>query len=83
MLGYKCRGIAHLHAGDTTLAIADFSQAIRINPKSGSALASRGRAYQGRGDLDSAMTDVDESIRAEPNGPNTYLSYYYVLRLNR
>jgi tetratricopeptide (TPR) repeat protein len=77
MLGYKCRGIAHLHAGDANLAIADFNQAIRINPKSGSALASRGRAYQDKGDLDSAMTDVNESIRAEPNGPNTYLSYYY------
>jgi len=41
VLGYQCRGDVRIHEGDTNLAIDDFSQAIRVNPKSGTALAAR------------------------------------------
>jgi lipoprotein NlpI len=63
---YVNRGLAHAAKGDPR-AIADFSEAIRIEPQHLRALFERGRFYAGAlGDLDHAVQDFDAAIAANP-----------------
>lgn len=47
-------------------AIADFNEAIRIDPQSAFAYFSRGNAYSDNGDYDRAFADYDESLQLRP-----------------
>ena len=48
--GYVNRGIAYLNKGGNDRAIADFTQAIKLDPKSAQAYCNRGIAYAYKGD---------------------------------
>jgi tetratricopeptide (TPR) repeat protein len=48
-------------------ALADYTEAIRLNPHDASAFFGRGSAYYNREDKKSAMADYTEAIRLEPN----------------
>ena len=50
-LAYGRRAVAYVHKGDLARAIADFDQAIRIDPRQARFLVGRGLAYRERGDL--------------------------------
>ena len=52
----------------STVAIADFSELIRIDPKSGGAFANRGEAWRRKGELDLAIADLDRAIALRPRG---------------
>jgi mono/diheme cytochrome c family protein len=52
--------------GDTTAAIADFTEAIRLNPKSASTFNRRGLAYRRSGDLTRAVEDYTSAIALNP-----------------
>jgi len=59
------KGPAGYPAQDVDKAIADFTQAIRIDPKYLQAYTERGRAYMKKGDYDKAIADFTEQIRLE------------------
>jgi tetratricopeptide (TPR) repeat protein len=49
---YYNRGLAYRNKGDYDRAIADYNQAIRLDPKYAAAYNNRGRAYADKGDHD-------------------------------
>jgi len=60
------RGLAYRNKGDFDRAIADLSEAIRLDPKYAEAYYGRGLAYGNKGDLDRAIADYSEAIRLDP-----------------
>jgi tetratricopeptide (TPR) repeat protein len=65
-VSYNDRGIARQHMGDLDGAMADFNQAIRLNPKYSAAYDNRGDIKRRKGDLNGAMADSDEAIKLDP-----------------
>src|SRR5215467_3969259 len=67
---YNNRGYAWSRKGDATRAIADYDQAIRLDPQSILALNNRGDAYSGQGHYDKAIADFDRVLWIDPDyGP--------------
>lgn len=60
------RGIALQAEHDFDRAIADYTDALRLNPEFAHALYNRGLAYQTKGDYDRAIADYTEAIRLDP-----------------
>ena len=69
---YVSRGAVFEKKGDSDRAIADFSEAIRINPRSADAFFIRANAYSRAGDFDRAIADYNETIRIDPNHAKSY-----------
>jgi lipoprotein NlpI len=63
---FNDRGFAYYQKSDLDPAIADFEQAIRLDPKNAVAFNNRGLIYQARGELDRAIADYNETIRLDP-----------------
>jgi tetratricopeptide (TPR) repeat protein len=61
------RGVAFEQKGDFENAIANFTEAIRIDPNYALAFYDRGKSYKGKGDLAQAVADYGEAIRIDPN----------------
>jgi tetratricopeptide (TPR) repeat protein len=57
------RGSAYQGKGDLERAIADFTEAIRLQPRHAIAYASRATAYEARGERDRAAADYSEAVR--------------------
>ena len=60
--------------GDTDRAIADYTEAIRLDPKLANAYNNRGTAYRDKGDTDRAIADFTEAIRLDPKYANAYVN---------
>jgi tetratricopeptide (TPR) repeat protein len=71
---YSNRGASHADKGDFTQAIADYSEAIRINPAYADAFNNRGNAYAALGDHARATVDYDEAIRLNPSSARAFLN---------
>jgi tetratricopeptide (TPR) repeat protein len=63
---YNSRGILWKRKGEYDRAIADYTAAIRINPKYSSAYTNRGVAYVEKHDYDRALADYNIAIRLDP-----------------
>ena len=74
------RGIAYRLSGELDRAIADYSQAIKLNPKLSAAFNNRGVAYDRKGDYDRAIQDYEQGLALQPsaeahfNRGNAYLA---------
>jgi tetratricopeptide (TPR) repeat protein len=82
---YNNRGNAWQDKGDNDRAIADYSEAIRLDPKNAAYLNNRcwARAIAGR-ELPLAVTDCTEALRIAPNDANIMDSRGFAyLRLSR
>jgi tetratricopeptide (TPR) repeat protein len=70
---YNNRGVAHRLKANYDLAIKDFNEAIRLEPKYANAFNNRGVAYRNIGDLDRAVADYDQAILIKPD----YFAAFY------
>lgn len=61
------RGVYQQERGDLGRAIADFDQAIRLDPEFAPSFYSRGLAYKDKGKLEDAFVDFDQAFRLDPN----------------
>jgi tetratricopeptide (TPR) repeat protein len=66
------RANARADKGDWDGAIADYSEAILLNPQSAAAFNNRGNARADKGDLDGAIADYNEVIRLDPQFANAF-----------
>src|SRR5215472_423604 len=68
------RGIEYGLKADLDRAIADYSEAIRLDPEYSNAFHNRALVYQKRGDLDRAFEDFNEAIRLDPKERAAYIN---------
>ena len=61
------QGNAYLDKGALDSAIADYNEAIRLNPKDAMAYSNRGDAYALKSDYGRATADYDQAIGLNPN----------------
>ena len=61
------RGVGYANKGEYERAIADFNEAIRVDPKSTHAFRNRGVVYVLKGDYNRAIADFNVVIRLDPN----------------
>jgi S1-C subfamily serine protease/Flp pilus assembly protein TadD len=66
------RAWAHLTASEYDRAIADYTEAIRLDPKSAGPYCGRGLAYGGKREYDRAIADYTEAIRLDPTYATAY-----------
>jgi lipoprotein NlpI len=66
------RGNAYLAKGDNDRAIADYTDAIRLDSKYVDAYFNRGQAYKNKGEFDHAVADYTEAIRLNPKFMQAY-----------
>jgi lipoprotein NlpI len=71
-VNYGNRGKAYLDKGDNDRAIADFNQAISIDPKNPVPFNNRGVAYRKKGDNDRAIADYNQAISLNPKDHDAY-----------
>jgi tetratricopeptide (TPR) repeat protein len=64
---YNRGGIAYDDKGEHDRAIADFDEAIRLDPKSAFAYNNRGGAYASKGDYARAIADYDQALTLDPS----------------
>jgi lipoprotein NlpI len=73
-VAYNDRGDAYRAIGKSDLAIADFGEAIGLDPKYAHAYYNRGNVYgDDKGDLSRAIADFSEAIRLNPY----YIAAYF------
>ena len=69
---YHQRGYEASQRGEYESAIADYSEAIRINPNDATVYYNRGTSSYRIGRYESAIADFDEAIRINPNDERFY-----------
>jgi YidC/Oxa1 family membrane protein insertase len=63
---FNARGTAYSDQNDYDSAIADYIEALRLDPKYANAYNNRGNAYRSKNDYDRAIADYNETIRLDP-----------------
>jgi lipoprotein NlpI len=69
---YVSRGVEYKNKRGLDRAIADFDQAIRLDPKNTDAYTARGMAREAKGDLGRAIADYDQAIRIDSKNTGIY-----------
>ena len=80
---YANRGYVWLIKGNLDNAIADCSEAIRLDPEVALTFANRGRAWARKKEFDKAIADYTEAIRLDPRDASTYAGRGYVSEQSR
>jgi tetratricopeptide (TPR) repeat protein len=71
-MAYHSVGSIDGNKDDYDSAIADFNEAIRLNPNFALAFKERGYAYYLKEDHDRAIADYSEAIRLDPKAPSMW-----------
>jgi tetratricopeptide (TPR) repeat protein len=71
-MAYYNRGNVYRYKGDNDRAIADYNEAIGLDPKYAMAYDARGNAYTAKGDNDRAIADFSEAIQLDPKYAPAY-----------
>ena len=66
------RGVDNEEQGQTELAIADYDEAIALDPQAAEAFYTSGNAFCDLGDYDRAIADYDEAIALDPQAAEAY-----------
>jgi len=66
---YDNRGVEYRKIGQYDRAIADYSEAIRLDPNYAKAFNNRGDAYRDKGEYDRATADYNQAIGLNPKDP--------------
>src|SRR4051794_23795637 len=66
------RGNAAADRKDYDTAIAEFTEAIRLDPQAEGAYHNRANAYADKGEYARAVADYNEAIRLAPDEPASY-----------
>jgi len=69
---YFYRGIAYSDKGELDLAIADFTQALKIHPEFADAYYNRGIAYSEKRELDLTIADYTQALKIYPEFTAAY-----------
>jgi tetratricopeptide (TPR) repeat protein len=67
------RGLAYFRQREYDRAIADYSEAIRINPDYSRAYMRRGSAYLAKREFAAAIADLDAAIRINPGNAEAFM----------
>jgi tetratricopeptide (TPR) repeat protein len=73
-IAYFNRGIAYREKGSFNNAIADFTEAISLEPRYADAYFSRGIAYSDKRNYDSAIADFDHVILLDPKDADAFVT---------
>jgi tetratricopeptide (TPR) repeat protein len=71
-IAYDNRGTAWRDKGDRERALADYGEAIRLNPNNALAYNNRGNVQHEKGDNKRAIADYNEAIRLDPKDAIAY-----------
>ena len=71
---FSNRGFEWRAKGDQDRAIADYTEAIRLNPQFANAFDNRGNAWRAKGDTDRAIADYTEAIRLNPQDADFFIN---------
>lgn len=69
---FNSRGIACHERGDFAQALANYQEAMRLNPSDALAFNNRGVTRRALGDLPGALADYDEALRLKPDYATAY-----------
>jgi tetratricopeptide (TPR) repeat protein len=69
---YNNRGVEYLRKEDYARAVADYSEAIRIDPHYGRPHKNLGERYRAKDDYDRAVAEFGEAIRIDPKDSEAY-----------
>ena len=64
---FSARGVAYRWIGNYDLAILDFDDAIRLDPRHSIAYGQRGIAYMQKGNRQQALRDLQTAVDIDPN----------------
>lgn len=77
---FVTRGGLYLGKSDYDRALADFQEAVRLDPRSAAAVRMRATGYRLKDDHDRAIADYDEAIRLDPDDTDAWFGRGAVYR---
>lgn len=84
-IAYRNRAETYAERAANEKAIADYTEALRLNAKDAVAYAGRGRVRLTKGAIKDAVADLGEAIRLEPNVASLYVvrGYAHLVKGNK